>query len=89
MIAELQQTSGIQTDSGMSGLLRIIEKDMLVVSRNRTGGSSYRMSSRNVFESLGSVSKNHPQEQFTSVSPSNHLARAEQMPSHVITRYWY
>ena len=61
MIAELQQTSDIQTDSGMSDLLRIIEKDMLVVSRNRTG-SSYRMSSRNVFESLGSVLKNHPQE---------------------------
>jgi len=61
MITELQQTSGIQTDSGMSDLLRIIEKDMLVVSRNRTG-SSYRMSSRNVFESLGSVLKNHPQE---------------------------
>lgn len=61
MIAELQQTSGIQTDSGMSDLLRIIEKDMLVVSRNQTG-SSYRMSSRNVFESLGSVLKNHPQE---------------------------
>jgi hypothetical protein len=61
MITELQQTSGIQTDSGMSDLLRIIEKDMLVVSRSRTG-SSYRMSSRNVFESLGCVLKNHPQE---------------------------
>jgi hypothetical protein len=61
MIAELQQTRDIQTDSSMNHLLRIIENNMLVVSGNRTS-LSYRMSSRNVFEILGSVLKNHPEE---------------------------
>jgi hypothetical protein len=61
MIVELQQTREIQTNSGLSDLLRIIENDMLVVSQNGTS-SSYRMSSRNVFDSLGSVLKNHQEE---------------------------
>jgi hypothetical protein len=61
MIAELQQTRDIQTDSSMNHLLRIIENNMLVVSGNQTS-LSYRMSSRNVFEILGSVLKNHPEE---------------------------
>jgi hypothetical protein len=61
MIAELQQIKKIQTNPGMDDLLRIIKNEMLVVSQNGTS-SSYRMSSRNVFDSLGSMLKNHPEE---------------------------